>query len=224
VIDRVGVVIPAHNEEALLPACLESVLRSSARIDVPVRVVVVLDRCTDQTRAVVRQYREVQAVDVIARNVGVARAAGARAVLRWARWSRPDAVWLATTDADTTVPPAWLRRQVDYAARGWDAFAGTVTVSDWSDHHVDVQRAWTASYKPVDGHDHVHGANFGCTVAAYLRAGGWAPLASDEDVALLAALSGRRVLRSAANPVVTSARRAPRAVGGFGDTVRELAG
>jgi hypothetical protein len=122
------------------------------------------------------------------------------------------------------VPVDWLRRQVEYAASGWEAFAGTVTVDDWSEQPTEVADRWSASYQPVDGHRHVHGANFGCTAAAYLRAGGWEPLAANEDVALLAALRGRRVLRSAANPVTTSARRDPRTSGGFGDALRELAG
>ena len=44
----VSVVIPAHNEEKHAPGCIESILRSTyANIE----VIVVLDRCTDATRA-----------------------------------------------------------------------------------------------------------------------------------------------------------------------------
>jgi glycosyltransferase involved in cell wall biosynthesis len=224
VIERVGVVIPAHNEEVLLPACLNSILRAAAAVDVPVRIVVVLDRCTDQSRAVAHRYRVVQAIDVIAGKVGVARAAGTKAVLAWASHSRPEHVWLATTDADTTVPPDWLRRQLELASRGWEVFVGTVGVSDWKDHPPEVADRWRGSYRDIDHHPHVHGANFGCTARAYLDAGGWSPLAVDEDVALLDALRSRRVVRSAVPRVTTSARRDPRARGGFGDTLQELAG
>jgi hypothetical protein len=76
----------------------------------------------------------------------------------------------------------------------------------------------------MDQHPHIHGANFGCLATCYLDAGGWQPLATDEDVAMLAALGGRRILRTGAIPVTTSARRDPRATGGFGDTLRQLAG
>jgi glycosyltransferase involved in cell wall biosynthesis len=223
-IERVGVVIPAHNEEALLARCLDSVLRATAVLDIPARVVIVLDRCTDRSRTIAQQHRAVQTVDVIAGNVGVARAAGAQAVLRWSRGTVAPAVWIATTDADTVVPVGWLRRQVQFAASGWEAFVGTVTVADWTEHPAHVSGAWSSSYRPVDDHPHVHGANFGCTAAAYLRAGGWPPLAADEDVALLSAMSDRRVLRSAANAVVTSSRRAARAPRGFATTLREIAG
>jgi SAM-dependent methyltransferase len=48
--------------------------------------------------------------------------------------SGPAAIWLATTDADTVVPPGWLRRQLSYAGRGWDVVLGTVEVADWAEH------------------------------------------------------------------------------------------
>ena len=52
----------------------------------------------------------------------------------------------------------------------------------------------------------------------YLRAGGFQPLESSEDVALVEALefSGARIAWSAAPRVATSARREFRAPGGFG--------
>ena len=154
----------------------------------------------------------------------VARAAGARSVLRWADGVAADNVWLATTDADSVVPSDWLMRQCALADQGWEVVLGTVEVADWSEHDVDVAPRWAANYRPVEDHRHVHGANFGCSAAAYLDAGGWAPLAIDEDVAMVEALAHRRVVRSALFPVVTSARRDPRAAGGFGDTLRALAG
>ena len=46
-----------------------------------------------------------------ARNVGAARAVGMAGLLRRTAATDPAAVWLATTDADTVVPPGWLRRQ-----------------------------------------------------------------------------------------------------------------
>ena len=44
-------------------------------------------------------------------NVGAARAAGMTELLRLTPGRDPAAIWLATTDADTVVPPGWLRRQ-----------------------------------------------------------------------------------------------------------------
>jgi glycosyltransferase involved in cell wall biosynthesis len=224
VIERVGVVIPAHNEESLLPACLAALRSAVIRVDVPVHVVVVLDRCDDRSRSIVEGTPWAHVVEVDAGNVGIARAGGTRSVLRWAGGIPAENVWLSTTDADSLVPTDWLVRQCGLANLGWEVVLGTVDVADWSEHEVDVAPRWAASYQPVEDHHHVHGANFGCSAAAYLDAGGWAPLAIDEDVAMVEALSHRRVVRSALFPVVTSARRDPRAAGGFGDTLRALAG
>ena len=49
-IKAIGVVVPAHNEEDLLPACLTAV-RQAARVlaGMPVHLVVVADACTDRT-------------------------------------------------------------------------------------------------------------------------------------------------------------------------------
>ena len=76
----VHVVVPAHDEEQLLGACLASVATATARLvadrpGVVVRTTVVLDRCTDQTGAVAAAYG-VDTVAVDAASVGVARAAG----------------------------------------------------------------------------------------------------------------------------------------------------
>ena len=72
----------------------------------------------------------------------------------------------------------------------------------------------------------MHGANLGFTAQAYLGAGGFPPLRTGEDRALVAALraQGRRVLRASSLPVVTSARRRYRAPAGFGHHLTTLGG
>jgi hypothetical protein len=220
----VGVVIPACDEELLLPDCLDALEVAVRQVAVPVRVVVVLDRCVDASAELVADRRWVAAVTSAAGNVGMARGLGCADVLRYFRDVSPSALWLATTDADTLVPPDWIAHQLELAVAGWEVVVGTVTVADWTGHPPEVAPRFRAQYFAVEDHDHVHGANLGCTASAYLDVGGWQPLSLDEDVALLAGLSNHRVLRTARNPVVTSARRDPRASGGFGDTLRELAG
>ena len=49
-----GVVVPAHDEEALLPACLAALRRAAGALHVPVHLLVVADACTDGTAAVAR--------------------------------------------------------------------------------------------------------------------------------------------------------------------------
>lgn len=205
---RSGVVVPAHNEQRRLPACL-------AALNVMIEnVVVVADACADRTAEVARQAGAV-VVEVAARNVGAARAAGVRELLR------RGVSWVATTDADTLVPPCWLTAQLRYAARGWDAVAGTVSVVDWAGHPPWMPAAFARHYArdlPV------HGANLGFTAEAYLAAGGFLPIPTGEDHALVGALeaAGRRVLHTTRVNVLTSARRHYRAPHGFGHVLTTL--
>lgn len=154
--------------------------------------------------------------------MGIARAAGAAHCLE------AGARWLAFTDADTRVAPGWLAMQLAEARAGADAVCGTVGVHDWKVHGGGAARLrerFARDYMARDGHRHVHGANLGVSAAAYLRVGGFAPLACGEDVALVAALeaAGARIAWSARPRVTTSARTDARARGGFGDTLLAMA-
>ena len=228
VISSIGVVVPAHDEEELLPRCLAALREAAAlataeRPGLRVRIVVATDACSDGTAALA-QRAGAAVVPVSARNVGRARAAGLREVLRT---SRGRTGWLATTDADSLVPPDWLTQQLRYADAGWEAVAGTVTVADWAGHSVATTTAFHHEYGGWQGpHPHVHGANLGFTALAYLAVGGFPGLRTAEDHALVTALEaqGRRVLRTASLPVVTSARSSYRAPAGFGHHLTTLGG
>jgi glycosyltransferase involved in cell wall biosynthesis len=235
-IGAVGVIVPAHNEQDLLPACLASVRRAAQALrGVPVHVVVVADACRDRTAQAARRGGAT-VVTISARNAGAARAAGAREVLRRTGQLDPANVWLATTDADTLVPARWLRQQARYAGQGWDAIVGTIRVADWSGYPPAMRSLFRERYErePYEPdapngsgakqHSHVHGANLGFRASAYLRAGGFPALPTAEDHALVAALTadGSRVLRTRALPVITSARRESRAPHGFGHYLKQL--
>jgi glycosyltransferase involved in cell wall biosynthesis len=214
----IGIVIPAHNEAALLGACLRAACRAGRHPRLrgeAVRIVVVLDSCEDSSAAVARE-RGVETLEIEARNVGIARAAGANLLL--ARGAR----WLACTDADSRVAPDWLAAQLALRAQ---AVCGPVVVDDWTPHHARTRAAFYRAYMDADGHRHIHGANIGVSARAYRRAGGFPPLACSEDVALVDLLiaAGVRVAWSAAPRVVTSARIDARVRGGFGDTLAALA-
>ncbi|HTW20658.1 MAG TPA: glycosyltransferase [Mycobacteriales bacterium] len=223
-ITAVAVIIPARDEEELLPACLDAVAASARVVDVPVHVVVALDSCRDGTAGIVRARPWVTSVELDAGSVGAARAAAAATALTVCGEHGPEELWLACTDADSTVPVDWLSTQLQLAADGWEVTVGTVDVDDWSGHPDDARRAWRDGYQPVEHHPHIHGANLGLTAAAYLAAGGFPPLPLGEDVALVGRLAGRRVIRTASHGVLTSARTSPRASGGFGDYLRSVAG
>ena len=206
----IGVVVPAHDEEALIGACLAALGVAALHPDLAqerVEIVVVLDACTDAT-ARIAAAQGVHSLRVDARNVGVARARGADELLR--RGAR----WLAFTDADSEVDACWLARQVSQQS---DAVCGVVAVDDWSTYPPQARRAYEALYQDREHHPHVHGASFGVASQAYVRAGGFPPLACSEDVAFVErlALTGARITRTNTVRVRTSARRLARAPGGF---------
>ncbi|WP_018658107.1 glycosyltransferase [Actinomadura flavalba] len=202
-----GVVVPAHDEADRIAACL-----AALRV-LGVPVVVVADACADATAPLARSLGAT-VLEIDARNVGVARATGTEHVLR------AGAEWVATTDADTLVPPCWLRAQLRLAARRFDAVAGAVRVTDWSEHPPQVPALYARRFAGPG----LHGANLGFSAAAYRAAGGFPALRTGEDRAFVAALqrAGGRVLRTAAVSVVTSARRRHRAPAGFGHLLTTL--
>jgi hypothetical protein len=218
------VIVPAHDEAEFLSGCLRAIAASAAAAaPVPVEVVVVADSCTDNTAALAAAAGA-RVVTTDARNVGRARAAGAAYALR----AGAEGLWLATTDADSGVPPGWLSWQLAHARAGADLLLGTVAVDDWPRWPDALRRVYEARYRAgVAGsaHTHVHGANLGFTAAAYLAAGGFPPLAHDEDRALIDRFRaiGARVVTDTGCPVSTSSRPAGRAPHGFAAHLAALA-
>ncbi|MCU1488759.1 MAG: glycosyl transferase [Acidimicrobiaceae bacterium] len=232
--ELVAVVVPARDEEERITRCLDA-LRAAAGhpclSQVEVRLVLVLDRCSDSTPerasevlagwggAVVLESREGTA--------GGARRLGFAQALRLAQGRDPADVWLATTDADSVVPRDWLARQLAWRALGAEAIAGTVTVERWTEQPVGHARRF-ARYLAVQGagfgHPHVHGANLSCSASAYLACGGVPPVATGEDRLLWLALAEAGTASVAVSdlPVITSARREGRAPDGFAGFLGEL--
>lgn len=214
----IGVCIPAHNEERHIDDCLRAVVRASRHPRLgrePVRIVVVLDHCEDRTAPLAAAW-PVDCLTVLARNVGVARAAGAHRLLE------AGARWLAFTDADSCVSPDWLADQLSLRA---EVVCGTVSVTGWEAHGAQApraRRAFAAHYQDRDGHRHVHGANLGIAAHAYRRIGGFAALTCSEDQALVDKLeaSGAVIAWSCLPRVTTSARPYSRVEGGFASALR----
>jgi len=210
-----AVVIPAHNEAEVIGACVRSVgvaAQHPLLLGEKIFVIVVADDCFDHTDAFAMAAGAV-VVSVFKRNVGKARAQGADlAIARGARW-------LAFTDADTQVAPDWLSSQL---ACRTDAVCGVIGITDWSGHAFNVKEEFYRTYRDEDGHRHIHGANLGCSTAAYRKAGGFQPLTFNEDVALVDALiaTGASVGWSNKVRVSTSARLDSRTPWGFGATLR----
>jgi len=233
-----AVVVPAHNEQDLIGACVSGIRRAAAHpalSGVGVHLVLVLDDCCDATGeraaaalAAPGSVLTATIVSVSVRNVGRARARGADQVRVIAGAIDAEEVWLATTDADSVVPVDWLAHHLELRQRGVEGCAGTVVVDSWREHEGSTQGAFDAVYRPGGrlsfGHPHVHGTNLGVSMAAYLHAGGFSPLATGEDHALWRALvaAGRRLVATPEAPVTTSGRRHGRSPAGFAGTLGRL--
>jgi len=115
---RVSVVIPAYNEEAVLPATLRAAL---AQNHADFEVIVVDNASSDRTSEVARQFAGVKLVREERKGILFAREAGRRA-------ATGDII--AHLDADCLPPPSWL-------ATGAACFArpGVVAVSGPCDFH-----------------------------------------------------------------------------------------
>jgi glycosyltransferase involved in cell wall biosynthesis len=220
--DRVVVVVPAHDEAGNLPTCVKSILLAATCAPAPVLTVVVLDACSDESATLAGRFgSDVHFVEVDAKNVGATRAAGfayARTVCG-VDVSDESRIWYATTDADSRVDADWLVRQMDADA---DMVLGVVRVTNWRHFSAASVNKYLAAYrakarKPGAGHGHVHGANMGFRADAYWDVGGFATLASAEDVDLVRRFEegGRSIHRDARLSVVTSARQLGKAPRGF---------
>lgn len=221
-IRQVAIVVPARDEQALLPACLEALAIAAANAPVPTRTLVVLDSCSDGSADICRRYR-VETVHVAFANVGRARHAGITVAMH--QGPATSALWLANTDADSVVPPDWVAEQVRLADGGADAVLGLVDIDLGL---PAVLRAHEAAYsrrvRSNGSHDHVHGANLGIRASTYLEAGGFPYLADHEDRQLVRRLRAGRapLITSTALRVRTSGRTDGRCHDGFARSIATL--
>lgn len=216
-------VIPARDEEAALPAALAAVDLAAQAVDLPVTTVVACDTCSDRTVAVAGAAGA-RVVETAAGCAGGARRVGVAVAAVLFGSVAPGELWVASTDADSTVRADWLSTHLTAADAGWDAYAGEVVVPDWSGWSDALSGAYERRYRRPGRRPPVHGANLGVRLDAYLAVGGFPAVTSGEDQLLVERLvrAGYSVMASAVAPVHTSARRSARARDGFSGYLRAL--
>ncbi len=219
---HISVLIPARNEESLLPRCLFSVQRARRKLPPKITsdVIVVDDGSSDKTRQIAENILREEGAVVSTKEgvVGSARSLAAKIAL--SRYKGPAHLhWLANTDADCCVPETWLLDQLAIAETNVQAIAGIISVDSFSEHQPEIAERFSSSYLiHADGtHPHVHGANLGVRADAYLRAGGWSSLqtAEDHDLWNRLHITGSLRVSLGSVKVVTSGRRVGRAPHGF---------
>ncbi len=231
---RAVVVVPAHEEEERIGRCLEALI---AQVEVDpdaYEVIVVLDDCSDGTAAVaeaIRARRPAPAIHLIegpAQGAGPARATGMDVGCARLESLGQDAGLLASTDADSTVAPDWIARQLEAVATGAEAIGGEVILDPaeaaelppavLAGREADLAaRTREAARRGPAEHAHFSGASLGVTPRAYRRAGGMAWMAALEDQELEDRLAGAGIAIHRLRPVsvVTAARTEGRAERGL---------
>lgn len=99
---RLSFVIPAYNEEAYLPACLESILAQiTPELKDSTEIIVVNNASTDRTREVALRYPGVKLVDEPRKGLTYARQAG---------FAASSGELIANIDSDSRLTPGWLAK------------------------------------------------------------------------------------------------------------------
>lgn len=98
---RISFVVPAYNEERLLPACLRAIRAEIDRTGCSAEILVVDNASTDSTAALARATPGVVVVPQPIRGLVQARSAG---------FAAASAPLVANIDADTLLPPGWLAK------------------------------------------------------------------------------------------------------------------
>lgn len=220
-IDHVVVVVPAADEARRIGAALDALELARGRLPPAVTsgLVVVADGCTDATYSIAR-LRLLSPPDAVLEvalgSAGAARRHGVAHAL--AHLPAPlERTWIASTDADSRVPPDWLLRHLDIARRGWPAVAGVVELDGETDPAFLARFQRHYRLPTTGSHPHVHAANLGVRADAYRAAGGWdeRPTGEEHDLWRRLRRAGHAPLACGELRVATSARRRGRAPAGF---------
>lgn len=224
---RVGVVVPANDEEDRITACLATIAAAADHAGLPVVTCVVADRCRDATAERAAAMGADVVVNTLPRRIGAVRNIGVRRVM--ARLgAATERIWLLSTDADTLVPPTWVFDHLRHAGAGAHAVAGAVDLDDPDRLPPDVLAQYSALVaRGIAGptHDHVYAANLGVRADAFGQVGGFPAVVCGEEHALLRRLrgAGLRVVSPTDVRARTSARTEGRAHGGLADLLATLA-
>jgi glycosyltransferase involved in cell wall biosynthesis len=245
-----AVCVPARNEEEAVPRLLAAL--AAQDVAGPLRVVVSANNCTDDTAACLRAMarREPRLVLRVIEatlppdlaKVGVARG---MAMDAGAAWLEADGVRngvLIATDSDAAPPSGWVAAKLRAIRAGAEAVGGEIRLLEDPAHPLPawltmtrarVTRYWSAvralahridplPHDPPPRHGDHTGASLAVTVAAYRAAGGVPALASQEDLALVAAIerNGGRLRHAPDAWVAVSAREEGRASGGMAEEMR----
>jgi glycosyltransferase involved in cell wall biosynthesis len=167
---KFSIVIPAHNEEAFIGACLDSVVRAAKEYENQYEVIVAINRCSDRTEEIVRSYGALIVYEH-SRNMARIRNAAAR---------RASGDILITIDADSRMSPNALEQIDRFLSRGTYIGGGVAIVPERVSIGILVSLAMLAPYVL---YHRVSGGLFWCIRRDFEDIGGFDErLVSGEDV------------------------------------------
>ncbi len=132
---KISFVIPAYNEEKMIAACLESIMKEAARYSYDTEIVVVNNNCTDRTKEVALSFAGVRVVDEPRKGIVFARQCG---------MNHSDGELIANVDSDVLVPEGWLKTVMEAFAHDAElvALSGPYIYHDLSLYHRALVRAF----------------------------------------------------------------------------------
>jgi glycosyltransferase involved in cell wall biosynthesis len=101
---KISFVIPAHNEEAILGQCLESIFHEIKKAKYNAEVIVVDNASTDKTSEVARSFPDVRLVHEPRKGISKARQAG---------YLASNGGLIANIDADTMLTAGWINKVLE---------------------------------------------------------------------------------------------------------------
>jgi glycosyltransferase involved in cell wall biosynthesis len=156
----ISVVIPAYNEEKYIEKCLQSLMEQEV---MPDEIIVVNNNSTDRTEEIVKRFPVILLTEtkkgiIPARNKGFNAAKG---------------TIIARTDADTIVPPDWIKKiKAHFEDRKLVALSGpanfyplpeVMQLYNWQTVGINQ------SFKQIVGHDCMFGFNMSVRRSAWER-------------------------------------------------------
>ncbi len=120
---QISLIIPAHNEAEFLPACIDAARTAADRIDSAIEIIVVLNRCHDDTEAIALRHG-CRIVREDAKNLSMIRNAGAAAAT---------GEIIVTCDADSRMHPNTFREVIRRLRQGKVVGGGAMVLPErWS--------------------------------------------------------------------------------------------
>jgi len=201
----ISVVIPAFNEEESLGRCLESLAKQTTSQSF--EVVVVDNNSSDKTKETVESHQDKLNLKVILQKKP------GRGAARYLGFKIAQGEIIASTDADTQVPPDWLAQMVDSLKnKKIVAVTGPCQINDcsWRTNRFFnyLQPCMMFLYRIIFGHFWLIGSNFAIKKSAYQKAGEFdQEMKALEDIELGFRVKRIGKIKFINLPVVTSGRR-----------------